>query len=141
MKIKSVKLNLSHHGPLLASASVVVTNEDETISFLLKEIRIIKTKTGRVIVATPRRPKLTKCTDCDEDNIASSRFCGWCGKPLFGEVPDVESSTDQFTLANSNVREHDPTVVSYHNPMNNKTRAMLERAILDAYAKEPQRRA
>ncbi len=91
MEVTDVSLRINGNGDprLLAFASV---ESDRT--FVVHEVRLIRTGDGQVLLAFPSRRMLERCPECPTRNVDGARYCNGCGVRLADAPPELRRHRD-----------------------------------------------
>lgn len=113
MDVTDVQVRLVENAASKLRAYCRVTFDD---SIVVHDVKVIDTANG-VFVAMPSRRTMARCPACSGKNYAGAAFCNDCGAP---QPDDAERESS---------RSHNDVV----HPINQRSRRVIERAVLAAF--------
>jgi len=123
VEITEVRVHLRDEGDRKLKAYATITFDN---AFVVRDIKVIQGRKG-LFVAMPSRRLRLSCPHCGHSNVARSRYCNDCGKPLgSSSMPPAE------VLAEGG--EHRDVA----HPITPSARGYIEGVILDEYHRQVQ---
>lgn len=92
-------------------------------AFVVRDVKVVDGPSG-LFIAMPSRKLVARCPQCKEKNHLRAKYCNGCGERL----PIPRAGAD----GGDRVRLH----VDVAHPIHTRCRESIQRAVLDAYARE-----